>query len=172
MTEPSRPSAPKPERIIQLCAFVVGGEEYVIDIMRIHEIIKPLHITSVPRTPESVEGVVNLRGAIIPIMDLRKRLGCPVTPLGKKSKIVICTVGGGRVGLLVDQVTEVLRIPRSAVRRAPGLIGSANFFLGVCGPPDRLKLLLNLKALLESPAKVPHADARSLARQASGGQEP
>jgi purine-binding chemotaxis protein CheW len=157
--------APAPaahEELVQLCAFVVGGEEYVVDIMRIKEIIPPLKITPVPRAPAFVEGVINLRGVIIPVVDLRRRLGLPLGPATKKSKYLICTVGGRRVGLVVDAVTEVLRIPRSDIRRAPRMLAAAGprFFLGVCGPPEALKLLLNVKALLESDA-VPDAAARA-----------
>jgi len=162
-TAPAAPAPPEP--IVQLCAFRVGDEEYVVDIMRIREIIQPLKITSVPRAPPFVEGVVNLRGAIIPVVDLRKRLSLPATPATKKTKYVICSVGGRRVGLVVDQVTEVIRIPRSAIKRTPTLLSTqgACFFLGVCGPADRLKLLLNVKALLDSSEAVPAADLRALA---------
>jgi purine-binding chemotaxis protein CheW len=161
------PEAPaKAEPIVQLCAFVVGSEEYVVDIMRIKEIIAPLKITSVPHAPDFVEGVVNLRGAIIPVVDLRRRLSLPTTPATKKTKYLICTVGGRRVGLVVDAVTEVIRIPKSAIKRTPSLLAGRGpqFFLGVCGPPERLKLLLNVRALLESAEKVPGAEARALAR--------
>jgi purine-binding chemotaxis protein CheW len=158
--------AAKSSEVVQLCAFVVGGEEYVVDIMRITEIIPPLKITKVPHAPEFVEGVVTLRGAIVPVVDLRRRLSLPMAAVSKRTKYVICTVGGRRVGLVVDQVTEVLRIPRSAIRRAPAMLtrGGPRFFLGVCGPPDQLKLLLNVKALLESSEKVPGADERAQVR--------
>ncbi|HEY3447145.1 MAG TPA: chemotaxis protein CheW [Myxococcales bacterium] len=164
---PAIAAAEPKDEIVQLCAFVVGGEEYVVDIMRIKEIIPPLRITPVPHAPEFIEGVVNLRGAIIPVVDLRRRLSMPVTEPTKKSKVVICSVGGRRVGLVVDAVTEVLRIPRSAIRRTPRMLlvsGGPRFFLGVCGPADRLKLLLNVKALLESGDSVPGAEARARAR--------
>ncbi len=152
--------------IVQLCVFSVGGEEYVLDIMRIREIIQPLKVTAVPRAPEFIEGVIHLRGGIVPVVDLRKRLGLPSVEPTKKSKTLICLVGGKTVGLLVDAVIEVLRVPRSQVKRAPSLLSKGpRFFLGVCGPTDRLKLLLNLKALLESSEKVPGSEVRALARR-------
>jgi len=165
MSEPAA-SPPPDDAIVQLCAFVVGGEEYVVDIMRIKEIIPPLKITSVPHAPEFIEGVINLRGTIVPVVDLRRRLGLPQERPTKKTKYVICTVGGRRVGLVVDGVTEVLRIPRSAIRRTPRMLqtGGPRFFAGVCGPPDRLKLLLNVKALLEARGLVPAAEVRARAR--------
>lgn len=165
MRAASPPAAAAAEELVQLCAFVVGGEEYVIDIMRITEIIQPQRITPVPHAPEYIEGVIHLRGAIVPVVDLRRRLAVPATAPTKKSKYVICTVGGRRVGLVVDAVTERLRLPRSSLRRAPALLarGGPRFFLGVCGPAERLKLLLNVKALLESSAPVPGAELRAQA---------
>ena len=162
--------AVKAEEIVQLCAFVVGDEAYVIDIMRIAEIIQPLKITAVPHAPECIEGVINLRGAIVPVVDLRKRLSLPPAPMTKKARYVICNVGGRRVGLVVDAVTEVLRIPRASIKRTPSLLATRGprFFLGVCGPATALKLLLNVKALLESHEKVPGAEARALALGRAG----
>jgi purine-binding chemotaxis protein CheW len=161
----SKAEPPKTDPIIQLCAFQVGGEEYVIDIMRIREIIRPIRITAVPRAPDFIEGVINLRGEVIPVVDLRKRLSVPASQTRKKVRYIICSVGGRRVGLVVDAVTEVLRIPRSALKSTPALLARSGprFFLGVCGPQERLKLLLNIKALLESQEKVPSADLRALA---------
>ena len=165
----SRATEPKEgERIVQLCAFVVGQEEYVIDIMRIREIIQPVRITSVPQAPAYLEGVINLRGAIIPVVDLRKRLGVAPNSAASKNKYIICSVGGRRVGLMVDAVTEVVRIPRDAIQKTPSLLSKSSFFMGVYGPPDRLKLLLNIQALLTSSDPVPAAPVRALAR----GQEP
>lgn len=160
----ARAEGPRAEGIVQLCSFRVGAEEYVVDLMRIQEIIQPMRITTVPRAPSFIEGVINLRGTIIPVVDLRKRLSVAIAPQTKKTKYIICTVGGRRVGLVVDSVTEVLRIPRSSIKRTPGLLSRGpRFFLGVCGPSERLKLLLNVKALLESEEEVPGAEARALA---------
>lgn len=167
------PASASGDPLVQLCAFKVGDEEYALDIMRVRDIVPPSRITPVPRAPEFVEGVINLRGTIVPVVDLRKRLSVRAAPLTKKGKYLICAIGPRRVGLVVDAVTEVVRIPRSAIRRAPALLnrGGPRFFLGVCGPDEHLKLLLNLKALLESFEKVPGAEARRAARQAPGAPE-
>ncbi len=147
--------------LAQLCTFRVGGEDYAIDIMRLREIITPLPVTPVPRAPSFVEGVIRLRGDVIPILDVRRRLGLPVTPPTRKTKVLIVHVAGRRLGLIVDEVTEVLRLPRAEIRPAPGLVegGGPRFFLGVCGGEgggrrgaSRLRLLLNVKALLEPTA--------------------
>lgn len=141
---------------VQLCAFRVGAEEYVIDIMRIREIVPPQKVTPVPRAPDFIEGVVNLRGAIVPVVDLRKRLGLPPVPAGRSTKFLIVLVARKLVGLVVDQVCEVVRLSRGEIKAAPGLPGSGpRIFVGVCGPPERLRLLLDIKALLSSTEPVP-----------------
>jgi purine-binding chemotaxis protein CheW len=162
-----QPAAAQPSEIVELCAFRVAGEEYVIDLRRIREIIQPLPITPIPRGPEFLEGVMNLRGEAIPVVDVRKRLG--TAPAGPRAKVLIVNVAGRLLGLLVDGVAEVMRIPRSAIGPPP-LAGSGGprLFLGVCGArerhsgpapaaPARLRLLLNVKALLEPAADVPAA---------------
>ena len=148
------------EEIVQLCAFLVGGEELVVDLMRVKDIVAPLPLTRVPHAPEPIEGVIHLRGAVVPVVDVRRRLGLPRLGATRKAKVLICTVGGRRLGLCVDAVTEVLRIPRSQIRPAPAMLtrGRPGLFAGVCGPPERLKLLLDIKALLV-PGGAPPAEA-------------
>ncbi len=161
------------EELVQLCAFQVGGEEYVLDIMRIREILAPQRITPVPHAPPFVVGVINLRGAIIPVVDLRERLGVPVTAPTRRTRLLIALIGTRKVALVVDAVTEVVRIPRAEIKPAPALLnaGGPKFFVGVCGQRERLKLLLNVRALLDSSVKVPGAELRALATaQASNGE--
>lgn len=153
------------DELVQLCAFRVGGEEYAIDIMRIREIVPPQKVTPVPRAPEFIEGVVNLRGAIVPVVDLRKRFGLPATPPGRTTKLVIALVARRLVGLLVDRVAEVVRLPRSELKPAPSMPGKGpRIFVGVCGPPEKLRLLLDIKALLASTDPIPVDEVRTLAR--------
>jgi purine-binding chemotaxis protein CheW len=166
------PARPKEDPLAQLCAFRVGGEDYAIDIMRVREIIHPLPITPVPRAPVFVEGVVRLRGDVIPVLDVRKRLALPTAPATRKSRFLVVNVAGRRIALVVDEVREVLRLPRSEIRPAPSLgsIGGPRFFLGVCGG-DRsggrgagtLRLLLNVKALLDPsvPGEIDAARAQA-----------
>jgi purine-binding chemotaxis protein CheW len=165
------------EGLAQLCTFRVGGEDYAIDIMRVREIIPPAPVTPVPRSPSFVEGVVRLRGDVIPVLDVRRRLGLKVTPPTRKTKYLIVNVAGRRLGLVVDEVTEVLRIPRSHLRPPPALVegGGTRLFLGVCGGEGgatatgrrshggagRLRLLLNVKALLDPVAPGEPEAARS-----------
>lgn len=183
---PAREGAPRPpadDAVVQLCTFRIGGEDYAIDIMRVREIIRPLPITPIPRAPAFVEGVVRLRGEVIPVLDVRKRLGVAQAPLGRKGRFLLVNVAGRRIGLVVDEVCEVLRLPRSDIRAAPPL-GDADaprFFLGVCGGegapgagrrggPARLRLLLNVKALLDPavPGEAQAARAEAEAWRAEG----
>ncbi|MGQ0504651.1 MAG: chemotaxis protein CheW [Myxococcaceae bacterium] len=139
------------EEPVQLCIFLAGSEEFALDLMRVEEILPPQKVTPVPGAPAFVEGVTNLRGKVIPVVDLRKQLGSGPPPPKFRPKLLVCLVGRRRVGLLVDGVSEVLRLKRSAIKPAPAM-GSSQMrhVVGVCGPPEKLKLLLNLKALLQA----------------------
>jgi purine-binding chemotaxis protein CheW len=144
--------------------------------MRVREIIHPLPITPVPRAPAFIEGVVRLRGEVIPVLDVRKRLGVDACAETRKSRFLIVNVAARRIGLVVDEVCEVLRLPRSEIRPAPalGAPGAPRFFLGACGGDAgaggrgtaRLRLLLKVKALLD-PASPGEADAARAQAEAS-----
>ncbi len=135
----------------QLCAFWVGAEEYALDIMRVEEILQPLKATPVPNAPDFVEGVVDLSGTIVPVVDLHRRLGSGHPPAKAKPKLLVCRVGPRRVALRVDGVSEVVRVQTSEIKPAPRFTQDKPAFVaGVWGPPDRLKLLLDIKALLRS----------------------
>lgn len=152
--------------LVQLTAFRVGDEEYVVDIMRVREIIRLLPITKVRKGPRFVEGVINLRGEVIPIVDLRRRFELPIYE-GIGRKIIILTIEGRVLGLIVDAVTEVVRVPKSAIRPAPGLFDrhQAPYFLGVCQYRGRTLLLLNVKNVLASDESIDVAGAVEAARE-------
>lgn len=141
--------------LVQLCAFYVGQTEYVIDIMRIDEILQAQRVTQVPNAPSWVEGVMNLRGSLIPVVDLRKRLGAKgEAPRRLKPKWLVTFVGRRRVAMVVDGVSEVVRVRKSELKPVPPFVaaGVTPAVVGACGPADRTKLLLNIKVLLrESP---------------------
>jgi purine-binding chemotaxis protein CheW len=138
----------------QLCAFWVGAEEYALDIMRVEEILQPLKSTPVPNAPDFVEGVLSLRGQILPVVDLHRRLGSGTPPPKAKPKLLVCRVGRRQVALRVDGVSEVVRVHRRDIKPAPRFPGKggAAYVVGVWGPPQRMKLLLDLKALLRAEA--------------------
>lgn len=139
------------ERIVQMASFRVGNEEYVIDIMRIKEIINPLKITPVPSSSELIEGMINLRGVIIPIVDLRKRFRVPQEHWAKQPKYIIIAISGRIVGIMVDEVLEVVRIPRDLIKPSPEISQGREpgIFLGVCEYQGRLLLLVDLKKILD-----------------------
>ena len=153
------------EEVVQLTAFRVGQEEYVVDIMRVREIIRPVPITRVRKGPTFVEGVINLRGEVIPIIDLRRRFDLPAEETPSR-KIIILTVEGRVLGLVVDAVTEVVRVPRNAIRVAPGLFDDhqAPYFLGVCHYKNRTLLLLNVKSVVATDESIDVAGAALAAR--------
>jgi purine-binding chemotaxis protein CheW len=143
--------------MVQLVVFRVGTEEYGLDILRIKEIINPLRITPVPRAPAFVEGVVELRGTIVPVVDMRKRFDLPATPLGRRGKYVIVGIMGRVVGLVVDGVAETLRVPRPDVKSPPELFAdalAAEFFDGVCYLKGRILFILNLDKILTSQERL------------------
>jgi purine-binding chemotaxis protein CheW len=145
--------------IVQMVAFSVGAGDYALDIMRIKEIINAAPITAIPKAPAFVEGVIELRGAILPIVDLRKRFDLPASPLTRVSKylITVIDVNGKRmiVGLIVDQVHEPIRVQREQIRPAPALAqGEQIYFVGVVHHNDRILMVLDIDAILSSREKV------------------
>ncbi len=173
----ARAGAVAPGDAVELCAFRVGEEEYVIDLRRVREILHAGPITAVPRAPEGIEGVMNVRGNVIPVVDVRKRLRVEPRP-GSRPKVLVVQVAGRVLGLVVDAVVEVVRTTRSAIGPPPVSIAGARLFLGVCGAREarptgvrlrsvrKLRLLLNVKALLEPDAP---ADAAATRRRVSAG---
>lgn len=145
------------EETTQLVIFKLGQEEFGVDILQVREIEKlDQGITRVPKAPHFVEGVINLRGEIIPIVDLRKRFGLTLPPLGHDSRVIIVEVGENLVGMLVDAVVEVLRIPVSSIEPPPPITKGvdAYYLAGVAKIAERLIVLLNLdRALSPDEAK-------------------
>jgi purine-binding chemotaxis protein CheW len=137
--------------VVQMLVFKLASEEYVIDIMRVNEIIRPEKITAVRKAPEYVKGVIELRGTIVPIVDLRRRLELEPRKGDADPYVIIVTVEGVVVGVEVDQVVEVVRVERSQIKASPDLTkqeGEAPFFLGICKQEERLLMLLNIKRLV------------------------
>ncbi len=153
-------NAQRPADIVQLCVLQVGTTEYAIDLRRVDEILTVPLVTPVPRAPRFLEGVVKLRGDVVPVIDVRKQLKVlsAATENDAKAKrrqrLLVCRVGRRRVGLLVDAVTQIARVPYDDLRPAPlaEVPGQPTHVVGVCGPPDRLRLLLDVKAFLNDSA--------------------
>ncbi len=137
---------------LQLVTFEVAGEEFAVDILRVQEINRMMALTRVPQSPPEVEGVINLRGKIIPVADLRKRFGLPAAERSEASRIVVVELQGRTLGFIVDKVNEVLRISSSIVEPAPTMVCSidSDFIAGVGKLEDRLLILLDLCKLFHA----------------------
>ena len=134
--------------ILQLVSFQLGPEEYAIDILGVQEIIRMVEITHVPNAPHFVEGVVNLRGKVIPIINLRARLGLRSVEPTKDTRIVVVEVAHLILWFIVDSVEEVLRLPEELIEQPPLTgRGADDFHRGVGRVDGRLLILLNLELL-------------------------
>jgi purine-binding chemotaxis protein CheW len=136
----------------QIVVFALGGERYGLEIAAVYEIIRPQPITAVPQSPASVEGVINLRGRIIPVVDLRARFGLVQAEVGNASRVVVCDANGLRVGLMVDGVSEVMMIPEDAVEPTPDLAVGVDMVCvcGVAKLDDKMIILLDLAHLFST----------------------
>ena len=146
-----------PERQeVQIACFRVGEGLYALDIMRIREIIRPQKLTSIPKMPRFIEGVIHLRGAVIPVSDLRKRFDQQNREVTGKNRIIICAVGERIVGLLVDEVLEVRRYARQDLAPAPQFFKGpeAAFILGVARRGEDLVMIIDLDRILSIDEQV------------------
>ena len=136
--------------LLQLVTFSIGDEEFGVDILKVQEIIRTMEITKVPRAPAFVEGVINLRGKVIPIIDLRKRFGLQTRGHDKNTRIIVIEINNMIVGFVVDSFPEVLRIPASTVEPPPPKVAGleSEYISGVGKLEDRLLILLDLNRLL------------------------
>jgi purine-binding chemotaxis protein CheW len=134
----------------QLVVFELSGESYGVDIGAVNTIIRMQPITHVPRAPEFVEGVINLRGNIIPVIDLRKRFGLNSQEETKASRIVVVETCIGLMGIVVDAVTETLSIPSESIAPPSSLVTTAesHYLRGVAKLAERLIILLEIDKLL------------------------
>lgn len=137
-------------QILQLVTFNLGGEEYAVDILKVQEINRMKEITRVPNAPHYVEGVINLRGKVIPVVCLRRFFGMPAEEDRMKQKIMIMDIQGVTIGLIVDSVSEVLRISSSIVEPPPEMTYSVNtkFISGIAKLDERLIILLDMDKLI------------------------
>ncbi|WP_298435976.1 chemotaxis protein CheW [Geobacter sp.] len=137
---------------IQLACFRIGDASFAADIMRIKEIIRPQKMTRLPKAPPFVEGVINLRGNVIPVVDLRKRFDLPERAALEESRLLVVTVARQLVGLVVDDVTEVVTVQVHDIKPPPQVVEGvgAEYLIGVCLVRETLIMLLNLDRILSS----------------------
>ncbi len=140
----------------QLVVFELGKEHFGVDIGAVESIIKMQAITVVPHAPGFVEGVTNLRGVVLPVVDLRKRFGLQAGEGDGKAeghrRIVVVALGAMKVGMIVDAVSEVLRIPEESIEPPPPMVTSVDtaFITGIAKVADRLIILLELSKVLSA----------------------
>ncbi|MCA9302967.1 MAG: chemotaxis protein CheW [Phycisphaerales bacterium] len=163
MNQKSQKAAPNGqthEAQLQLVSFTVGHEQFAVDILHVQEINRMMELTKVPQSPVGVEGIINLRGRIIPVMSLRKRFGLEKTEHNDQTRIVVVEIGGNTIGFIVDAVQEVLRINASIVEKTPPLSSGidAAYVSGVARLEHSLLILLDLDNLL--PSEVVNAVSR------------
>lgn len=134
----------------EFVAFLLGDEEYGIPIERVREILKPPPVTEVPRAPAPIVGVITLRGEVVALLDPRPSLALPPAAAGPRSRLVVCESPDGPVGLMVDAVSEVVRLPEGAIEpRPPAIAGAgAGPIAGIGRDGRRLVILLDLDRLL------------------------
>ena len=136
-------------------SFLLATEEYAIQVLKVREIVKIQHITGVPETPINVKGVINLRGKVIPVIDLRLKFGLPEKEYGQRTCIIVVQLQGevsGLMGLIVDEVSEVLNLQETDIQETPdfGRGIETPYLLGMAKVKDRVKILLDIDVVLTS----------------------
>jgi len=138
----------KHDELIQLVSFMLSEEEYGVEVLKVREIIRMPTITKMPNTPHYVEGIINLRGKVIPIISMRKRFGLMEAENSIHTRIMVMDVGGGLTGLIVDGVSEVIRIRSSEIQPPPSMMlsGGINqeFITGVINHAERLLIVMDI----------------------------
>ncbi len=139
------------ENIRQFVEFKLGDEDYGIDILQVKTIERMMPITRVPKAPQFVEGVINLRGEIVPVIDLKKRFDLPLSETTDSTRIIIVSIDDITVGMIVDSATEVIQLSQDDIEPAPPITGSidVNYLDGVGKIDGRLLILLNVAKLLK-----------------------
>ncbi|OQY57834.1 MAG: hypothetical protein B6245_15020 [Desulfobacteraceae bacterium 4572_88] len=145
--------SPEKDPVMQLVGFVIGKEQFGVDILSVQEIIRSAPITAVPNSPEFIEGVINLRGSIIPVIDLRKRLNLHKSKEAEPvTWILIINVDERVTGFIVDAVTEVLKIQKKTIESPPDIVMAglkSQYIHGVCEIDTGLLILLDFSRILQ-----------------------
>ncbi len=154
MTEQAvvEPSAVQQDKAGKYLTFALAEEEYGLEILKVREIIQMMDITAVPRTPSQVKGVINLRGKVIPVVDLRLKFGLEEAERTDETCIIVVNVGEIEVGIIVDRVSEVLNIQGDDIEDAPsfGANVDTSFILGMGKTNDRVTILLDIGKVLSA----------------------
>jgi purine-binding chemotaxis protein CheW len=140
----------------QIVVFRLGGEEFGVDVFSVLEILRHQQVTPVPRAPAFVEGVIDVRGTLIPVVDLRKRFELAEAPIDGQTRIVVTQYEDERLGLVVDAVSEVLRVAESAISDPPQYVRglAAEYVRGMVRVEERLVVLLEVERILSSQERI------------------
>ena len=143
--------AAQSQNVGQYLAFLLDDEEYALDIRQISEIIKAREFTEIPRSPEFVLGIISLRGVVVPVFDLRCRLNLGVAEITENSRIVVCQSGEVTVGLLVDNINQVVNLVEDEIEPPPGVLSGLDreMIFGIGRYQDRMIILLQLNHVLD-----------------------
>lgn len=140
--------AAKIDELIQLVSFMLADEEYGVEVLKVREIIRMPTITKMPNVLQYVEGIINLRGKVIPIISMRKRFGLMENENSSQTRIIIMDVAGGLIGFIVDGVSEVIRIRSSEIQPPPSMVLSGGigqeFITGVFNHAERLLIIMDV----------------------------
>jgi len=158
----------------QLISFIVGDEEYGLDILRVKEVIRIRDITRLPRVPSFVKGIINLRGDVIPIIDLRDKFGLENREYTDMTRVIVVDIDEKLVGMVVDAASQVVRIPTDQIEPPPPIVGglSAEYVRGVGKLDERLVILLNIDRILTQEEKVELEKMEQSMQKAAGSNGP
>lgn len=136
------------DELIQLVSFMLADEEYGVEVLKVREIIRMPTITKMPNAPQHVEGIINLRGKVIPIISMRRRFGLMENENNSHTRIIIMDVAGTLTGFIVDAVSEVIRIRSSEIQPPPSMVMSGGigqeFITGVFNHAERLLIIMDV----------------------------
>ena len=143
--------------LIQMVSFKLDNEEYGIEVLKVREIIRMIPITHMPNSPQYIEGIINLRGKIIPVVSMRKKFGLMEQDNGVQTRIVVMDICGELMGFIVDSVSEVIRISGSEIQPPPNVASGGidqECIAGVINQAERLLVLLELERLFSHEEKA------------------
>ncbi len=149
---------------LQAVVFMLNRAYYGVPILQVQEIVKMTEITELPNTPDFVQGIVNLRGKIIPIIDMRKRFGLPEETIDENWKILILKEEDVLFGVMVDQISEVEKVPATLIEKPPKIVAGVNgkFINGIAKTQNRLLILLDIAKILSDEEKELLQDIESV----------
>jgi purine-binding chemotaxis protein CheW len=144
--------------LIQLVSFMLADEEYGVEVLKVREIIRMPTITKIPNAPQHVEGIINLRGTVIPIISMSRRFNLVEDESSSHTRIIITDVAGSQTGFIVDAVSEVIRIQRNEIQPPPSMVLSGNvgqeFISGVFNHAERLLIVMDIDRMFSDDEQV------------------